>query len=212
MKGEELRLSKRNILGKKVRSLRRHGATPANLYGPKIRSTALQIDTPILERFIARVGRNAIVTLRIDGKPRLAMVRDIQRDALTGALLHVGFFQVEATHKVRVEIPLTFIGVAPAAKSSRAMLIHNLTSLEVEGLPADLPRSIEVDVSGLKEMDQAIHVRDIPISDKLEVLTDADEVVVHIEEIRAPVEEVKVAEEVVAEAAPPEAEEGEAAE
>lgn len=200
MKGEELKLSKRDILGKKVRSLRRHGLTPANLYGPKVESIALQIETSTLERFIARVGRNAMVTLRIDGKSRLAMLRDIQRDALTGALLHVGFLQVEATHKVRVEIPLTFIGEAPAAKSSRAMLIHNLTSLEVEGLPADLPRSIEVDVSVLTEIDQAIHVRDVPISDKLEVLTDADEIVVHIEEIRVPVEEVEVAEVAVAEA------------
>jgi len=206
---EELRLNKRDILGKKVRFLRRQRLTPANLYGPKLKSIALQVETPVLERLIARVGKNALVNLKIDGKPRLAMIRDIQWDPLTGALLHVGFFQVEATHRVRVEIPLAFIGEAPAAKSSRAMLIHNLTSLGVEGLPADLPRSIKVDVSRLTEIGQAIHVRDILVDDKLEVLTDLEEIVVHIEEIRAPEEEVK--EEVKAEA-PPEAEEEKAAE
>lgn len=199
MKGEELKLSKRDILGKKVRSLRRHGLTPANLYGPKIKSIALQAETPILERLIAKVGRNAMVTLRINGKPRLAMIRDIQWDPLTGALLHVDFFQVEATHKVTVEIPLVFIGDAPAAKSSRSMLIQILTSLHVEGLPADLPRSIEVDLSVLTEIAQAIHVREISIDDKLEVLTDPDQIVVHIEEVRAPVEEVEVKEVAVAE-------------
>jgi len=207
VKREELRLSKRAIWGKKVRFLRRQGLTPANLYGPKMESIALQVETPVLERLIARVGKNAMITLRLDGKPRLAMIRDIQRDTLTGALLHVGFFQVEATHKVTVEIPLVFLGEAPAARSSRAMLIQNLTSLHVEGLPADLPRTIEVDLSVLNEMGQAIHVREMAIDDKLEVLTDPDQVVVHIEEVRAPVEEVEVKEE-----APPEAEEEEATE
>lgn len=195
MDREELRLSKRDILGKKVRFLRRQGITPANLYGPTIESIPLQAETHVLERLIARVGKNAMVNLRIDGQPRLAMIRDIQRDPLTGALLHVDFFQVEATHKVTVEIPLTFIGEAPAAKSARGILIQNLNSLEVAGLPADLPRSIEVDLSVLTEIGQAIHVREIPIDDKLEVLTDPDQVVVHIEEVRAPVEEVEAKEE-----------------
>jgi len=211
LKQEELRLSKRDIWGKKVRFLRRQGITPANLYGPKMESIALQAETPVLERLIARVGRNAMITLRLDGKPRLVMIRDIQRDPLTGALLHVDFFQVEATHKVTVDIPLAFLSGAQAAKSSRAIMIQNLTSLHVEGLPADLPRSIEVDLSVLTEIGQAIHVSEIPIDDRLEVLTDPDQVVVHIEEIRAPVEEVEIKEE-VEEEAPPEGEKEEATE
>lgn len=211
MKREELRLSKRDIRGKKVKFLRRQGITPANLYGPKMESIALQAETPVLERLIAKVGRNAMITLRFDRKPRLVMIRDIQRDPLTDALLHIDLFQVEATHKVTVEIPLAFLGEAPAAKSSQAMMIQNLTSLHVEGLPTDLPRSIEVDLSVLTEIGQAIHVGEIPVDDKLEVLTDPDQVVVHIEEIRAPVEEVEIKEEVEEEAAP-EAEEAEATE
>ena len=207
MKREELRLSKRDIRGKKVKFLRRQGITPANLYGPKMESIALQAETPVLERLIAKVGRNAMITLRFDRKPRLVMIRDIQRDPLTDALLHIDLFQVEATHKVTVEIPLAFLGEAPAAKSSQAMMIQNLTSLHVEGLPTDLPRRIEVDLSVLTEIGQAIHVGEIPVDDKLEVLTDPDQVVVHIEEVRAPVEEVEVKVE-----AAPEAEEAEATE
>jgi len=207
VKREELRLSKRDIRGKKVKFLRRQGITPANLYGPKMESIALQAETPVLERLIAKVGRNAMITLRFDRKPRLVMIRDIQRDPLTDALLHIDLFQVEATHKVTVEIPLAFLGEAPAAKSSQAMMIQNLTSLHVEGLPTDLPRRIEVDLSVLTEIGQAIHVGEIPVDDKLEVLTDPDQVVVHIEEVRAPVEEVEVKVE-----AAPEAEEAEATE
>ncbi|TET37613.1 MAG: 50S ribosomal protein L25 [Dehalococcoidia bacterium] len=196
VKREELKVKSRDTLGKKVRFLRRQGLTPANLYGPKTESIPLQVETSLLERLIATAGRNAIITLKVDGEPRLAMIRDIQRDPLTGALLHVGFFQIEVTHKVRAEIPLIFLGEAPAAKIPRAMLIQNLTSLQVEGLPTDLPRRIEVDLSLLQEINQAIHVREIPIDDRLEVVTDPDQVVVHVEEPRAPVEEVEVKEEI----------------
>ncbi|MFQ5925483.1 MAG: 50S ribosomal protein L25 [Dehalococcoidia bacterium] len=197
VKREELKVKSRDTLGKKVRFLRRQGLTPANLYGPKTESIPLQVETSLLERLIARVGQNALITLRVDGatEPRLTMIRDIQRNPLTGAVLHVDFFQIEVTHKVKAEIPLTFLGEAPAAKRPRAMLIQNLTSLQVEGLPTDLPRSIEVDLSSMEEMDQAIHVRDIAVSDRLEVLTAPDEVVVHVEETRAPVEEVEIEEE-----------------
>lgn len=211
-KREELKVKIRNTLGKKVRFLRRQGLTPANLYGPKIESTAIEVESPVLKRLIASVGRNALINLTVDGdkKPRLVMIRDIQRNPLDGALLHVDFFQVEVTHKVRTEISLMLLGEAPATKRARVMLIQNLTSLHVEGLPTDLPRSIEVDLSVLEEVDQAIHVRDIAISDKLEILTDPDAIVVHIEESRVPVEEVEV-KEVVAEVEE-EAEEGEEAE
>lgn len=197
VKREELKVKSRDTLGKKVRFLRRQGLTPANLYGPKTESIPLQVETSLLERLIATVGRNALITLKVDGakEPRLAMIRDIQRDPLTDALLHVGFFQIEVTHKVRAEIPLIFLGEAPAAKSPRAMVIQNLTSLQVEGLPTDLPRRIEVDLSLLEEMNQAIHVREIPMDDRLEVLTDPDQVVVHVIETRAPVEEEEVKEE-----------------
>ncbi len=204
MKQEELKVITRDTLGKKVRFLRRKGLTPANLYGPNIESIPLQVETTLLKRLIARVGRNALVTLMVDGKPRVVMIRDIQRNPLTDDLLHVGFFQVEMTHRVKTEVPLLFLGDAPAAKSSRVMLLQNLTALQVEALPGELPRNIEVDLSGLEEIGQTIHVRDIPVSDTLEVLNDPDQVVVRVMETRVEVEEVVAAKE---EEAPPEEEE-----
>jgi large subunit ribosomal protein L25 len=208
VKQEELKVITRDTLGKKVRFLRRKGLTPANLYGPNIESIPLQVETTLLKRLIARVGRNALVTLMVDGKPRVVMIRDIQRNSLTDDLLHVGFFQVEMTHRVKTEVPLLFLGDAPAAKSSRVMLLQNLTALQVEALPGELPRNIEVDLSGLEEIGQTIHVRDIPVSDTLEVLNDPDQVVVRVMETRVEVEEVVAAKE---EEAPPEEEaEGEA--
>jgi large subunit ribosomal protein L25 len=208
VKQEELKVSTRDTLGKKVRFLRRKGLTPANLYGPNIESIPLQVESTLLKRLIARVGRNALVTLMVDGKPRVVMIRDIQRNPLTDDLLHVGFFQVEMTHRVRTEVPLLFLGDAPAAKSSRGILLQDLTALQVEALPGELPRNIEVDLSGLEEIGQAIHVRDIPVSDTLEVLNDPDQLVVRVMETRVEVEEVVAATE--EEEAPPEEEADEA--
>lgn len=216
MNREELKVSRRDILGKKVRFLRREGLTPVNLYGPNIESTPLQAETPFLKRLIAKAGRNALITLKVDGakKPRVVMVRDIQRDPLNDELLHVGFFQVEMTHRVKAEVPLLFLGEAPAAKTSRSMLIQNLTALHVEALPADLPHAIEVDLSVLEEIDQAIHVRDIVVGEAVEVLTDPDQLVARVmeskveklvEEIAEEAVEVEEAE-VEAEAPPGEAE------
>lgn len=208
MDREELKASKRDTLGKKVRFLRRQGLTPANVYGAPAESMALQIETPLLERLIARVGKNALITLKVDGKRRVAMIRDIDRDALTDQLLHVGFFQVEMTHRVKVDVPLVFVGESPAGKISRLMLIHNLSAVHVEALPADLPRSIEIDISQLAEAGEAIHVKDIPVGENVEVLSDPDELVVHIMESRVAVEveEVAVEEEEVEEEGAPQAE------
>jgi len=193
VKREELTASRRDVLGKKVRFLRRKGLTPANVYSANIESIPLQIETSLLERLIASVGRNALITLKIDGKRKVAMIRDIDRDALTDVLLHVDFFQVEMTHKVKIEVPLVFVGESPVEKVSRLLLLHNLSALQVEAFPSDLPRSIEVDISQLAEANQAIHVRDIPVGDNVEVLTELSELVVQVMESRveAEAEEVK---------------------
>ena len=218
MNRDELKISHRDVLGKKVRFLRREGLTPVNLYGPNIESLSLQVETSLLKRLIAKVGRNALIALKVDSakEPIMAMIRDMQRHPLTGDLLHVGFFQVEMTHRVKAEVPLLFLGEAPAAMTSRTMLIENLTSLEVEALPADLPRNIEVDLTVLEEINQAIHVRDIVVGEAVEVLTDHDRLVVKvmeskveklIEEIEEEAVSVEGAEaEVEAEALPGEAE------
>jgi len=202
MKQEELSASSRGILGKKVRALRRKGLTPANLYRPNTESIPLQVETPLLERLIARVGQNALITLRVDGVPRFigVMIRNIQRNPLTDGVLHVSFFQVEMTQKVRAEVPLLFLGEAPAVKSRRWILIQNLTTLQVEALPSELPRNIEVDLHKLEELNRAILVRGLPIGDAFEVLNDPDQVIAHVEGIRIEVEEAKPVE------APPESE------
>jgi len=208
---EELKAKRREVAGKRVRFIRRQGMIPANLYGPNLESISLEIETAPLRRMLTKVGRNALINLKVDHdkKSRMVMVRDIQHDPLTDALLHVDFFQPVMTHKIKADVPLQFIGEAPAARSRRAIMIESMTMLHVEALPADLPRHIEVDLSVLRELEEAIHVRDIRPPEGVEILSDPDQVIVKVMEAKAEVvEEAAAAEaEVVGEEEAP-AEEG----
>jgi large subunit ribosomal protein L25 len=207
MDGLTLQADKRDILGKKARFLRRQGTTPTHLFGHGIESLSLQCDTAKLQRLIARAGMTRLITLGIEGdkQPRSVFIREIQRDACTGELLHVDFYQVRRTEKIRVDVPIILVGEAPAMKEKGRTLTHSLTSLSIECLPDKLPPQIEIDLSPLGEVGQAIYVRDIALSPDIIVFAEPDQMVVKVSEVRVEkVEEVVeavAAEEAVAEEA-----------
>ncbi len=185
-----IKAAKREVLGKKVRFLRRQGITPTHLFGHDLESLALQCQTAELQRIISRAGKTRPISLKIeaDKHPRNVFIREIQRDETKGNLLHVDFYQIRKGEKMRADIPIILVGEAPALKEKGRMLTHSLTSLSVESLPDKLPPQIEVDLSPLEEMEQAIHVRDITLGPDITVITDPDQMVVKVAE--APVPEV----------------------
>jgi len=193
----ELSANTRDILGKKVRFLRRQGITPANLYGHNLKSTALQVDTVELKHTLSKAGKSSLVALMVDGtkRPKMVVVRDIQREPLTGDLLHVDLYQVKMQEKIKLDVPLLFVGEAPAVKDRGGILVQNMNSIEVECLPANMPHNIEVDLSVLSELDQAVHVKDLSIDESVTILTDPEQSIVQI--VRSKVE-VEIAEEVAA--------------
>jgi large subunit ribosomal protein L25 len=198
----EIVAHKRDITGKKVRFLRRQGITPANLYGHGIQSTALQIETPSLKKALAQAGKTSLISLKVGStkRPAMAIVRDIQRHPVKGDLLHVDFYQVRMDEKLRLEVPVSLVGKAPAVKEQGGILVHELSSIEVECLPANMPHGIEVDVSGLTQLDQALHVKDILVPEGVTVLTEPDKVVAKIARARIEVAEAAAPAEVEAEA------------
>ena len=202
-----IKASQRDILGKKTRFLRREGVTPTHLFGHGIKSLSIQCDTAKLQRIIARAGMTRLIALDIEGdkQPRGVFIREIQREPTTGELLHVDFYQVRKTEKIKVEVPIILVGEAPAMKEKGRTLTQSLTSLSVECLPDKLPPQIEVDLSPLEEVEEAIFVRDIALSPDVTVITDPDQMVAKVSEARVEVEEV-VEEEVPAEELAEEAE------
>ncbi len=198
----ELKVANREILGKKVKHLRRQGITPVHVFGHGIQSLALQCDTRELERVLSEAGQTRLVDLKLakEKKPRTVVVREFDRDWRKGQLVHVDFYQVKMEEKIRVEVPIVLLGEAPALKSKEYMLDHELATLTVECLPANIPDKIEVDISSLTELDQAIRVKDVTLDKDVAILNNPDLVVAKISP--RPVEKVEeVVEEVVAVAA-----------
>ncbi len=202
----ELHAARRDVLGKKVRFLRRQGITPVHVFGHGIESLALQCDTASLQRVLTRTGQTRLINLKIDDEksPRTVMAREVQQDILKGSLLHVDFYQVKMTEAIEVDVPIVLVGEAPALKDKENMLAQELNTLSIECLPANIPDSIEVDVTSLAEADQAIRVRDIIPGEGITILNDPEVMLVRIAVQRMEVEEVLEAVEVaegVAEAA-----------
>jgi large subunit ribosomal protein L25 len=207
----ELKVTNREVLGKKVRHLRRQGITPVHVFGHGIKSLALQCETGELERVVGQAGHTGLVSLKIDHekKSRSVVIREYDRDWRKGQLLHVDFYQVRMGEKIKLDIPIALVGEAPALQSKAHTLEHELENLTVECLPAKIPSSIEVDIGSLTELDQAIRVKDVVVDKDITVLNDPDLVVVkisyrHVEKIEEEVVEVVEEEEAVEEGEVPE--------
>ncbi len=177
----ELKVSPREVLGKKVKALRREGVIPANVYGHALESVAIQISKDDLVHLLHSAGRNEIVYLRLDGEEaRPTFLRQIQRNPVTDAILHVDFYQISLKEKVRMEVRLVLVGTAPAEQTHGGTLLHSVDRIAVEGLPTEIPSVIEVDVSGLDVIDAAIHVRELSVPDEITVLSDPEQVVAKV--------------------------------
>ncbi|HZE22285.1 MAG TPA: 50S ribosomal protein L25 [Desulfobaccales bacterium] len=196
-----LKATKREILGKKVGALRRAGKLPAVLYGHQVESTPIMLDAHETALTLGHLTSSSLVTVDLDGTEYLSLVRDRQLDYLRNRLLHLDFQVVSMTEKIRTKVGIELTGTAPAVKEFKAVIVTSLNELEVECMPQDLPERIKVDISGLAEIGDGVHVSDITLSNKVEILDDPDEVIAVATATREEVVEAAPVEE-EAEAAP----------
>jgi large subunit ribosomal protein L25 len=177
----ELKVAPRDVLGKKVKALRRQGVTPANIYGSHVDSQSIQLSTEELRHIIKTAGRNDIVYLRLDGDdPRPTFIRDVQQNPVTDAILHVDFLQISLREKVKADVPIHLVGLAPAVDTFGGILMHGLDHVSVEALPTEVPSFIEVDVTSLAEINAALHVSDVPVPEGVTILTDVEQVIAKV--------------------------------
>lgn len=210
----QLEVDPRQVTGKKVKSLRKQGLVPAHLYGRDTESLALQAPTPVIANLLKTAGRNAIIDLKINGEgdARPVVLRGVQRDPITDELVHIDFFQISLTEKLRADVPIMLVGESPAVNVYGGVLLQSLDHLTIEALPSDIPPEIEVDISVLEELESALFVRDIDAPSNVEVYMAPDQVVVKVSapKIAAEIEaEEAAAAEEAALAEGEEAEEGE---
>ena len=192
MKPLELQASPREILGKKVKYLRRAGIIPVNVYGYGTESMALQVEAPALDKLLSQISTTHLISLTISGeKPgRNVIIKEMQRKGGIGKPIHVSFYQVRMKEKIKVEVPIDFVGESPAVEAKKGNLRIDLRTIEIECLPSDIPSSIALDISCLPNVGDTAHVKDLKIGEEIILLTDLEKMVAKVEPIRAEVEKV----------------------
>jgi len=170
--------TKREVIGKKVKNLRKEGKLPAIIYGSGVTPTPITLDKRIASRTLSNVGSSTLVVLNVEGKEYSTLVRERQKDPVSRALLHVDFQAVSLTEKVRAKVRIAFSGVAPAEKEFSAFIETGLEELEIECLPTDLVDQFTVDLSVLNAIGDSISVKDIPLPKGIDVLEDPEAMIV----------------------------------
>jgi large subunit ribosomal protein L25 len=169
---------KREIVGKKVKVLRREGKLPAVIYGRHTDPINIVLDAHSASRTLAKASSSTLLTIELDGKEYPTLVREKQLDFIRNSLIHVDFLAVSMTEKITANVGVHIVGEAPAVKEFGAILVTGMTELEVECLASDLPERFVVDVSGLAEISSGVYVKDVTPPPNVEILSDPEEVIV----------------------------------
>lgn len=196
-----LNSSPRTVIGKQVKALRRGGITPLVMYGSNVDALPLQANSRELARVLKQAGGSRLITVNTGSGSQQALARAVQREPISGRILHVDLFAVSMTETINVEVPLVLGGKSPAVDRGEGVLVTGLGSIEIEALPGDLIDNIHVDLSGLNEVGDALYVKDLQAPSTVKILTDPEEMIVRITYLAV---EEEPAVEVVAEEAEPE--------
>ena len=171
---------KRDVVGKKVGSLRRQGLIPGVMYGHNEPPFPITMNAREIERVINNLTSSSIVTVKVDGESHQALIREKQKDYIRNQIIHIDFQILSLKEKIRSKIEVKLVGVAPAVKNFNGIVLQEREFIDVEALPADLPERITVDISGLENIGDLIRVGDLDISDAVTVFDDVNDVIVSI--------------------------------
>ncbi|MFH1541856.1 MAG: 50S ribosomal protein L25 [bacterium] len=171
----ELKAKKREEKKKKVKALRLAGSIPAVIYGRKFESTPIVVDNKEFRKKVlaSEAGHNLIFNVKIaSGETVPVITQNIQRDPLTGNILHLDFMNILIDEKIKAKVPVEFTGGVPVGvKDDGGVLIHGLREIEIKCLPMEIPDRFKVDVSKMA-INDSIHISDLEIGSNIEVLED----------------------------------------
>lgn len=173
----------RKVFGRKVKTLRSQGILPCNVYGLKMASVALQMDTKAFLGIYEKAGETGLIELTVGKSHYPVLINDVQTDPITGDPIHADFVQVDLKAKISADVPVELVGEAPVEKLG-GLVVQLVEEIEVEALPTDLPESIQIDISGLENFEDHILVKDLKAGANYEILADAEIMVVKAEEPR----------------------------
>ena len=179
----QIELDPRELMGKKVRRLRRAGIVPVHLYGPGMEPRALQCKASRLIQVLAKAGGATPIHITISGEPgnHLAFAREIQWDPRRDDLLHVDLLAADVSRPVTAQVPINLMGESAGARNVNGTIMQQLRTVDIQALPLEMPSQIELDISVMEEPDSVIRVSDLSIPDNATLLSDLEDLVVRIE-------------------------------
>lgn len=162
---------------------------PAVVYGGGMKNVVLAVDEKGFNKLYEQAGESSLIDLDINKKSVTVLIHEVQRDPVSDEIIHIDFLGVNMKKKIKAEIPIVFIGDAPAVSEHGGIFNKSLDSLEIESLPGDLPHEIKVDISLLKEIGDNIRVKDIKLG--VDILNDKEQVIASVVEQKIKEEEKK---------------------
>lgn len=195
----ELNAFPREVMsGGALNAARKQGKVPAQLYGKNVPPTPLFVTRSEFLEISKHMTESTILNLNVGEKKFQVIIKELQRNTLTGEILHIDFSALEHGRKMHAKIPLHLVGSAKGVREG-GILEHSIHDIEVECDPDNLPEKIEVDITNL-EANHALHLRDIAMPEGVKPLANPDTVIAIIKFARGEVAEA------AAEAAPAAAE------
>lgn len=159
-----LTLDVRTLQGKKAARLRAEGFVPGVVYGHGFDPLLVQADYNVLDHIVHRAGKHTPVHLTVDGKKKIALIKDIERNAVKGRIQHISFHAVKANEVVTAEIPVHLIGVGESeAEKVGLIVLQDIEAVEVKAKPADLPESLELSIAELAVAGDRLTLADIKL-------------------------------------------------
>ena len=184
----ELKAAKRSKTGKEVAGLRKIGTMPAVVYGPKQEALSIEVSTKDFGKVLDEAGESTVINLSIDGEGHNVLIHEVDRDPISDMPRHADFYAIVKGQKVKVHIPLVFVGESAAVKEG-ANLVKALHEIEVEADPMNLPHELNADIALLATVGAQLTAKDIVLPEGVSLVTDGDEVVATILEAKEEVEE-----------------------
>ena len=169
-----LNTEKREIYGKKLRSLRKKGILPIHVYGPGMESIALQSETNNVLKVLQEAGRTNPVKIIDSDMEHTTLVRNVDQHPATGELQHVDFMRVDENKAIEVEVPVVLIGEAPGTRGGAGTVTQAIYSLSVLSKPFTVPSEIQADLSVLVDLETNIKRGDLVLPDGVELVGDPD--------------------------------------
>ncbi len=164
-----LNLDVRTVHGKKVASLRKQSIVPGVIYGPGIDPISVQVAENVIEKTYRQAGTYTPVHLVVDGKRKIAMIKEVDRDPVRGLMRHISFHAVNAKETVIAEVPIHLIGEGESeAEKNGLVILQTLDKIQIKALPMDLPDAIEISVLELKEAGDKLTLADAKLADNVE--------------------------------------------